>query len=72
MMLDDTPPYTPDALRSVLTRHGLTSKQAGKMLGVDPRTIRKWTAKPDVASHRDMPASAWLLLLILVGEVEIS
>jgi len=71
-MIDDAPPYTHEALRAVLARHSLTSKRAGKMLGVDPRTIRKWTARPDVASHRDMPASAWLLLLILVGEVEIS
>ncbi len=65
------PNYTPDALRGVLSRHALTGSSAGRLLGVDSRTIRKWTAAPDVPTHRDMPESAWWLLLILTGELTV-
>ena len=63
------PTYTPDTLRDVLARHSLTGSRAGRLLGVDSRTIRKWTAARDIANHRDMPESAWWLLLILCGEL---
>lgn len=62
------PAYSPDALRGLLARHTLTGSQAGRLLGVDGRTIRKWTAGNSVSTHRDMPQSAWWLLLILTGE----
>jgi len=65
------PAYTPDALRAVLARHKLTGSQAGRLLGVDSRTIRKWTAAADISSHRDMPDSAWWLLLILTGDITV-
>lgn len=65
------PTYTPDALRGVLSRHALTGSQAGRLLGVDSRTIRKWTSTPAIANHRDMPDSAWWLLLILTGELTV-
>jgi hypothetical protein len=65
------PTYTPDALRGVLTRHAITGSHAGRLLGVDSRTIRKWTAQATVATHRDMPESAWWLLLILTGEITV-
>lgn len=65
------PSYSPDALRQLLTRHELTGSQAGRLLGVDSRTIRKWTAGDAVSSHREMPKSAWWLLLLLTGETNI-
>ena len=65
------PTYTPDALRGVLTRHALTGSQAGRLLGVDSRTIRKWTAHETITTHRNMPESAWWLLLILTGEITV-
>ena len=65
------PSYSPDALRNLLTRHKLTGSQAGRLLGVDSRTTRKWTADEEVSSHRDMPQSAWWLLLILTGEASV-
>ena len=68
----EPPTYTPDALRAVLTRHTLTGSQAGQLLGVDSRTIRKWTAATTIDNHRDMPNSAWWLLLILTGEISAS
>lgn len=66
------PAYSPDALRDVLTRHALTGSQAGRLLAVDSRTIRKWTAAADISNHRDMPESAWWLLLILVGDLTVA
>jgi hypothetical protein len=65
------PIYTPDTLRGILSRHGLTGAQTGRLLGVDSRTIRKWTAATDGANHRAMPASAWWLLLLLTDELSL-
>lgn len=65
------PTYTPDALRAVLARHALTGAAAGHLLAVDSRTIRKWTAAADISNHRDMPESAWWLLLILTGDISV-
>lgn len=66
------PSYSPDALRRLLTRHELTGSQAGRLLGVDSRTIRKWTSGDTISTHRDMPQSAWWLLLILTGEASVA
>lgn len=65
------PTYSPDGLRAALARHALTGSQAGRLLGVDSRTIRKWTAAADINNHRDMPESAWWLLLILTGDITV-
>lgn len=66
------PTYSPDALRAVLASHSLTGSQAGRLLGVDSRTIRKWTARPEIPNSREMPESAWWLLLILVGDITVA
>ncbi|MBI3096357.1 MAG: XRE family transcriptional regulator [Rhodocyclales bacterium] len=65
------PTYSPDALRAVLARHALTGSAAGRLLAVDSRTIRKWTAAASINNHRDMPESAWWLLLILTGDITV-
>ena len=49
---------TADEIRAVLKQAGLTGSMAGQLLGVDGRTIRKWTG-----GERDIPYSAWRLLL---------
>jgi hypothetical protein len=53
---------TKDELRSVLQTLGLTGSIAGSLLGVDGRTIRKW-----IGGEREVPYSAWRLLLIHAG-----
>lgn len=65
------PTYSPDGLRAVLARHSLTGGAAGRMLAVDSRTVRKWTAAAEINNHRDMPESAWWLLLILTGDITV-
>lgn len=59
--------YTPANLRALLKHAGLTQQAAADLLGVDGRTVRKWVADLDNASHRDMPHHRWLQLLALVG-----
>lgn len=55
--------YTPANLRALLASAGLTQQAAADLLGVDGRTVRKWVADLDNASHRDMPLTQWQKLL---------
>lgn len=55
-------PPKPEEIREALRRADLTGAVAGRLLGVDGRTIRKWTG-----GERDIPYSAWRLLLIETG-----
>jgi len=41
---------------------GLTGSVVGQLLGVDPRTVRKW-----IGGEREIPYSAWRLLLLHAG-----
>lgn len=62
---------TPDELREFAQRHELTGSAAAEIVGVDPRTWRKWTAAPDADNRRAIPWSAWALLRLYVGELSI-
>lgn len=55
-------PPTSEEVRQALKHGGLTGAAAGQLLGVGGRTVRKWTG-----GERDIPYSAWRLLLIHVG-----
>ena len=54
---------TPDEIKRVLTSNGLSGSSAGDLLGVNSRTIRKWTG-----GEQRMPYSAWKLLLLNISE----
>jgi len=56
---------TTDDIRAALTIKGLSGSEAGELLGVNGRTIRKWTG-----GEQAMPYSAWRLLLLYSGLVE--
>lgn len=47
-----------ELLREFLRERGLSGSQAGALLGVDGRTVRKWTG-----NEREMPYSAWFCLV---------
>lgn len=64
------PLYSPDTLRALMRKHRLTGARTGALLRVDPRTVRRWCAGPGDHGRAPMPESAWLLLLILVGETD--
>ncbi len=56
---------TPMDVRALMRRSGLTGSRVGDIVGVDGRTVRKWTG-----GERSMPYSAWRLLLLAVGAIE--
>lgn len=51
-----------DALRQFLKDHNLTGAAAAKLVGVEARTVRKWTASAEAENRRAIPWSAWTLL----------
>ena len=53
---------TPEEIRAALRAGGLTGARAGELVGVTGRTVRKWTG-----GEREIPYSAWRLLLIEIG-----
>lgn len=62
---------TGEQLRDFLRKYNLTGAAAAAIVGVDSRTVRKWTASGEAANRRAMPWSAWVLLRLFTGEVSI-
>lgn len=57
-------------LKEFLYTHNLTGAEAGRLLGTDSRTIRRWTGQADAAGSSSMPYSAWYTLHhIVTGKV---
>lgn len=54
---------TPSEIKHVLVSIGLSGSKAADLLGVNSRTVRKWTG-----GEQRMPYSAWKLLLLNVSE----
>jgi hypothetical protein len=66
-------PYAPDwtaptaaEFRELLRVAGLSGSEAGMLVGVDSRKIRKWAS----AEKADMPYAVWRLLSIYAGLAE--
>jgi hypothetical protein len=67
----NTPTLTtpsPDEIRALLKKHGITREIASRLVHASLRTMHNWMAPPASPHHRDMPLSAWELLLIKLGE----
>lgn len=65
-MMIDTPElgYTPNNLRAVRTKYGLTQKQVAEITGLKTwHPANRWEAPVDAAYHADMPHTKWLKLL---------
>ena len=58
----DYQPPTFEALRVVMKSQGWTGAKVAALVGVDSRTVRRWTG-----NERPVPYSAWRLLLIYAG-----
>ena len=54
---------SPADIKSALSAGGLSGAKAGRLLGVNDRTVRKWTG-----GEQKMPYAAWRLLLMYVSE----
>lgn len=53
---------TGSEIRYIVTAAGLTGTTAGKLLGVDPRMLRRW-----IGEDKPLPFAAWALLIHAAG-----
>jgi DNA-binding transcriptional regulator YiaG len=63
----ETPRVTPLQFRSTITKHGLSQVQASHVLGVTPRTARRWA----LGEVKIPPPAEKLLSLLTAGEISI-
>ena len=56
---------TADEFRALLRRGKLTGSEAGKIAGVNPRTVRRW-----IGGESEIPYSAWRLIQAHVDQEE--
>lgn len=59
---------TPEQLRELIKKHGITREDAAKMVHVSSNAWHKWSATKGSINARAMPKSAWELLLLKLGE----
>ncbi len=57
--------------REYLTKHGFSAAQAGEIIGVTSRTLRRWTASETAANRVPLPWSAWVLLQLYTGDLTV-
>jgi hypothetical protein len=51
--------YTPENLRAMIKKFGLTRNEFAKMFGVAKRALDNWCLPFDSKGHCDMPAPKW-------------
>lgn len=61
----DTPElgYTPNNLRAVRAKYGLTQQAAADLLDVTISALQRWESDINLKSHTDMPLKKWFELL---------
>ena len=55
--------YTPNNLRAVRAKYGLTQQAAADLLDVTISALQRWEADINLKSHTDMPVKKWFELL---------
>ena len=65
MFVSENSKPTVEKLRALMKQKGLTGAKAAEIVGVNSRTIRKWTG-----GERAIPEAAWRLLLLYRHESE--
>ena len=65
MFVSENSKPTAERLRALMKQKGLTGAMAAEIVGVNSRTIRKWTG-----GERAIPEAAWRLLLLYRHESE--
>lgn len=61
----------PGLVRSLFEFSGWTQTEGARMLKVNVATLRRWTASAEQSQSREIPYSAWMLLLLLSGHASI-
>ena len=55
--------YTPNNLKLLRQKYGLTQQATADLLNVNISALQRWETDVGQKSHRDMPLSKWLTLL---------
>ncbi len=56
--------YTPNNLRSIRAKYGLTQKQVAEITGLKTwHPVNRWEAPIEAAYHADMPYTKWIQLI---------
>lgn len=55
--------YTPNNLKSIRQKHGLTQQCVADITGVALATAQRWEASPKQKSFANMPHTKWMALL---------
>ena len=55
--------YTPNNLKAVRQKHGLTQQATADLLDVTISALQRWEADVSLKSHTDMPIKKWFELL---------
>lgn len=64
-------PPTPDDVRALRARHGLTQVELADVAMVTPRLVQMWEAPTKTLSHRYPSTQAWAIVLHATGECAI-
>lgn len=67
-MVDILTQPTPEQLRELIKKHGITRIEAAKLVHVSANAWHKWSATEGSINSRAMPLSAWELLLLKLDE----
>ncbi|HHK6066590.1 helix-turn-helix domain-containing protein [Neisseria sp. 27098_8_112] len=55
--------YTPNNLKALRQKHGLTQQATADLLDVKISGFQRWEADVNLKSHTDMPLKKWFELL---------
>ena len=55
--------YTPNNLKALRQKHGLTQQAVADITGASLTTAQRWEASPELRSYANMPHLKWLILL---------
>lgn len=55
--------YTPNNLKALRQKHGLTQQAVAEITGATLPTAQRWEATPKQKSFANMPHTKWLILL---------
>lgn len=55
--------YTPNNLKALRQKHGLTQQAVAEITETSLTTAQRWETSPSMSSYANMPHKKWLLLL---------
>ena len=62
--------YTPNNLKALRRRYGLTQQNVADITESTLKTAQKWETSPNLKSYANMPHTKWLKLLEYVDNIK--